>query len=143
MKTFSAKPSDVVREWYIIDASEKPLGRLSTQIARLLMGKHKPLYTAHIDCGDSVVVINSDKMIVTGNKLQSKKYYRHSHYPGGLKSATLEEMMAKDSTEIIKLAVKGMLPKNKLLKERLKRLRVFKDAVHNHEAQKPKKVSFE
>lgn len=140
-KTFSAKPTDVTRKWYLIDASEAPLGRISTKIAKLLMGKEKPIYTHHIDCGDNVVVINSDKLVVTGNKLEAKKYYRHSQYPGSLKEFSLSEMMEKDSTKVIKLSVKGMLPKNKLVSERLKRLRIYVGEQHDNEAQQPQKVS--
>ena len=141
MKTYSAKPTEVTREWYLLDASELPLGRLSTKIATLLTGKGKPMYTAHIDCGDYVVVINADKLVVTGDKMNTKMYYRHSQYPGNLKEATLAEKMTKDSTEVIRLAVAGMLPKNKLAAERLARLRVFKGEEHSHTAQSPKKVS--
>lgn len=141
MKTYSAKPTDVTREWYVFDASEMPLGRLSTKIATLLTGKEKPMFTHHIDCGDYVVVINSDNLVVTGNKLKDKMYYRHSQYPGSLKEATLADKMAKDSTDVIMLSVKGMLPKNKLMAERLKRLKVYPGSDHNHEAQKPTKVS--
>lgn len=141
MKTYSAKPTEVVREWYLIDASELPLGRLSTNIAKLLTGKDKPMYTHHIDCGDHVVVINSDNLVVTGKKLEDKMYYRHSQYPGSLKEATLAEKIAKDSTDVIRLAVAGMLPKNKLASERMNRLRIFPTSEHTHTAQTPKKVS--
>lgn len=141
MKTYSAKPTDVTRAWYVIDATEAPLGRLSTKIATLLTGKEKPMFTHHIDCGDYVVVINSDKLVVTGNKLNDKMYYRHSQYPGSLKEATLAEKIAKDSTDVIVLAVKGMLPKNKLMSERLKRLKVYAGEQHTHDPQKPVKVS--
>ena len=141
MKTYSAKPTEVTREWYVLDASEVPLGRLSTKIATLLTGKEKPMFTHHIDCGDNVIVVNSDSLVVTGNKMKDKMYYRHSQYPGSLKEATLADKMAKDSTDVIVLAVKGMLPKNKLMAERLKRLKVYPGSDHNHEAQKPTKVS--
>lgn len=141
MKTYQAKPTDVTREWLLIDASEAPLGRISTKIATLLTGKGKPSFTKHIDCGDYVVVINADKLVVTGTKLEDKKYYRHSQYPGSLKAATLTEKLKKDSTDVIELAVKGMLPKNKLMTERLKRLKVYAGETHAHEAQSPKKVS--
>jgi large subunit ribosomal protein L13 len=141
MKTYSAKPSEVTREWLVIDAAEAPLGRVATEIAQHLIGKKKPMFTQHIDCGDYVIVINADKLVVTGNKLQDKKYYRHSQYPGSLKTTTLSEQMAKDSTAVIIAAVKGMLPKNKLMDERLKRLKVYAGDAHNHDAQKPKKVS--
>lgn len=140
MKTYNAKPTEVTREWYVLDASSAPLGRLSTKIATLLTGKGKPMFTSHIDCGDNVVVINAENLIVTGAKLEDKKYYRHSQYPGNLKTATLTEKMAKDPTEVIRLAVKGMLPKNKLMNDRMLRLRVFAGESHGHEAQTPKKV---
>ncbi|HSX47183.1 MAG TPA: 50S ribosomal protein L13 [Patescibacteria group bacterium] len=143
MTTYSAKPKDVTREWYIVDASKITLGRLSTIVAKMLTGKNKPIFTKHIDCGDFVVVINSDKLKVTGNKLQTKMYYRHSGYPGNLKEATLEDKMNSDSTFVIKHAVRGMLPVNKLRPARLNRLKVYKDDHHNHEAQKPTKVEME
>lgn len=141
MKTYSAKPTDVVRKWHLIDASEAPLGRISTTIATLLTGKYKPIFTQHIDCGDFVVVINSDNLKVSGSKISDKLYYRHSQYPGSLKTATLEEKMAVNSTEVVRLAVKGMLPKNKLMAGRLERLKIYKDAEHSHAAQMPQKVS--
>jgi large subunit ribosomal protein L13 len=140
MKTFSAKPTDVTREWYLVDASELPLGRISTRIAKLLMGKDKPQFTKHIDCGDYVVVINADKLVVTGDKLNKKTYYRHSGYPGGLKETTLAEKLEKDPTSVITIAVRGMLPVNKLRDERLKRLKVFAGTDHPHDPQKPKAI---
>ncbi len=141
MKTYSAKPSEVTRTWFLVDASEAPLGRVATEIAQHLIGKKKPMFTQHIDCGDHVIVINADKLVVTGNKLQDKKYYRHSQYPGSLKTTTLQEQIDKDSTAVIVAAVRGMLPKNKLITERLKRLKVYAGNEHNHAAQQPKKVS--
>jgi len=141
MKTYSAKPSEVVREWYVIDASEVTLGRLSTRIATLLTGKGKPMFTPHIDCGDYVVVINADKVPVTGTKATNKMYYSHSGYPGNLKEATFTEKQTKKPGDVIIASVKGMLPKNKLQEERLKRLKVYAGSEHQHEAQKPKKVS--
>ena len=141
MKTYSAKPSDVTREWLLVDASEAPLGRVATEVAQHLIGKKKPMFTQHIDCGDYVIVVNAKNLVVTGNKMQDKKYYRHSQYPGSLKTTTLSEQMDKDPTAVIVAAVRGMLPKNKLSVERLKRLKVYSDDVHNHDAQKPKKVS--
>lgn len=141
-KTYSAKPADVVRKWWVLDASELPLGRLSTRAATLLTGKEKPQFTSHIDCGDFVVVINADKLIVTGNAVQTqKKYYRHSGFPGGLTETTLKEQMAKDSKAVIERAVRGMLPVNKLRDDRLKRLKVFAGAEHSHAAQKPQAIS--
>lgn len=141
MKTYSAIPSEVTREWLLVDASEAPLGRVSTEIAQHLIGKKKPMFTQHIDCGDYVVVINADNLVVTGNKLKDKKYYRHSQYPGSLKTTTLEKQMTIDSTKVIYEAVRGMLPKNKLMDERLKRLKIYAGETHQHDAQKPKKVS--
>jgi len=141
MKTYSAKPSDVTRMWYVLDASEAPLGRLSTKAATLLTGKGKPQFTQHIDCGDYVIIVNADKLVVTGNKMKDKKYYRHSGYPGGLKEATLADKMAKDSTEAIVHAIRGMLPVNKLRDERLKRLKVYAGPEHNHSAQTPQTLS--
>ena len=140
MKTFSAKPSDVTRKWYILDASEIPLGRLSTKAATLLIGKEKPQFTKHIDCGDFVIVINSEKLIVTGNKMEDKKYYPHSSYPGGLKETSLKEKMAKDSTSVIIQSIRGMLPVNKLRDDRLKRLKVYTGAEHSHDPQKPELI---
>jgi len=141
MKTYSAKPSDVTRMWYVVDASEAPLGRLSTKVATLLTGKGKPQFTQHIDTGDYVIVINADKLVVTGDKLTKKKYYRHSGFPGGIKEATLADKMAKDSTEVIVRAVRGMLPVNKLRDARLQRLKVYAGAEHNHSAQMPQPLS--
>ena len=137
MKTYSAKPTDVTREWYIIDASRAPLGRVATQVANLLTGKGKPQFTKHIDCGDYVIVINAAKTVSTGDKLNKKVYYKHSNYPGGLKAATLSEKLEKDPTFPITNAVRGMLPVNKLRNARLLRLKVYAEDQHEHEAQKP------
>ena len=137
MKTYSAKPADVTRKWYVLDASQAPIGRLSTVAARLLIGKDKPMVTSHVDCGDYVIVINTDQLIATGDKLNKKMYYHHSHFPGGLKSATLQEKMDKDSTEVIVKAIRGMLPVNKLRDGRLARLKVYAGSEHNHNAQQP------
>jgi large subunit ribosomal protein L13 len=141
MKTYSAKPTDVDRKWYVIDASQASLGRIATQVASLLMGKGKPQFTKHIDCGDFVVVINAKDVIVTGGKETKKVYYHHTGYPGGIKSATLAEKQAKDPAFPITNAVRGMLPANKLRDERLKRLKVYGGAEHKHEAQKPEIIS--
>jgi large subunit ribosomal protein L13 len=141
MKTFSAKPADVVRKWYLIDASEVSLGRSSTKVAELLLGKGKPQFTHHIDCGDFVVVINAASVKVTGKKMTDKMYYSHSGYPGGLKEATLAEKLAKDPTEVIIHAVRGMLPDNKLRDGRLKRLKVYAGSEHMHDPQKPEVLS--
>ena len=137
VKTYSAKLAELKRQWYILDAASAPLGRVANLAAKLLIGKHKPTYTPHLDGGDSVIVINTDELQLTGKKLEQKTYYRHSGYPGNLKSLSAAQMKSKDSTQILYLAVKGMLPKNKLQAERLKRLRLFKGDKHNLEAQKP------
>jgi len=139
-KTYSQKPSEVNRKWLLVDASEAPLGRVATQIATYLTGKYKPSYTPHIDGGDYVVVINAEKAVVTGDKEKGKVYYRHSGFPGGIKDARLEEVREKFPERIIEAAVKGMLPKNKLAAERMKRLRVFAGSEHAHAAQTPEKV---
>ncbi len=141
IKTYSAKPSEVTRKWYIIDASQAPMGRVATKVATLLTGKGKPMFTHHIDCGDHVVVINARNIIVTGNKMNTKMYYHHSHYPGGLKEATLSDKMEKDPTHALQHAIRGMLPVNKLRDGRLARLKVYADAEHKHEAQKPEAIS--
>ncbi len=140
MKTYSQKSSDVSRRWVLFDASELPLGRLATEIANYLTGKYKPTYTPHIDGGDYVVVINATQTIVTGRKETDKVYYRHSGFPGGIKDATLKEVRERFPERIIEAAVKGMLPKNKLQAERLKRLRIFAGSEHTHAAQTPEKV---
>ena len=140
MSTFMQKPSQVERKWYIIDAAGKPMGRVAAQAAILLRGKHKPTYTPHVDGGDFVVVTNADKFVVTGNKMLDKKYYRHSGYPGGLKTRSLEEMLDKKPTEVIRIAVKNMLPKNKLGREMINRLKIYKGTDHRHDAQKPEKI---
>lgn len=140
MKTYSQKPSEVSRRWVLFDASELPLGRLATRIADHLTGKYKPTYTPHIDGGDYVVVINAAQTVVTGDKETDKKYYRHTGFPGGIKDASLKEVREKYPERIIEAAVKGMLPKNKLQAERLRRLRIFADANHAHTAQTPEKV---
>ena len=134
MKTYSAKPADIERQWHVIDAADKILGRMSTQIARLLMGKHKPMFTPSQDTGDFVVVINAEKVRVTGNKAKQKLYYRHSGYPGGFKSITLEKMMQNNPTRVIDYAVKGMLPHTRLGAQMRKRLRVYAGETHPHAA---------
>ena len=140
MKTYSQKGSEISRDWYIIDASSIPLGKLAVVIADKLMGKSKVTYTPHIDNGDYVIVINAKDLVVTGDKMVQKKYYRHSGYPGGIKELKLKEVIEKDPSRVIVEAVKGMLPKNKLSAERLKRLRVFAGAEHAHAAQNPKEI---
>ncbi len=139
-KTYSQKPSEVTRRWILIDASEAPLGRIATQIATYLTGKYKPSYTPHIDGGDYVVVINAANAVVTGAKETDKSYFRHSGFPGGIKEASLADVRSKHPERIIEQAVKGMIPRNKLAAERLKRLRVFAGAEHDHTAQTPEKV---
>lgn len=141
MNTYSAKPSEVTRKWYIIDASEAPLGRVATRVATLLTGKEKPMFTKHIDCGDFVVIINAAQTVVTGAKQTDKIYYRHSNYPGGLTELSFNEVMAKDPTKAIYKAVRGMLPVNKLRDERLKRLKIYAGPEHEHAAQKPESIS--
>ena len=140
MKTYSQKSSEISREWWLIDASSMPLGKLAVVITDKLMGKSKVTYTPHIDNGDYVVVINAKDLVVTGEKMTQKKYYRHSGYPGGIKELKIEEVIEKDPSRAISEAVKGMLPKNKLAAERLKRLRVFAGAEHAHTAQNPKEI---
>ncbi len=141
MKTYSAKPADVSRKWYVVDASEAPLGRVATKIAVLLTGKEKPMFTRHIDCGDYVVVVNAANIKVTGDKMRQKMYYHHSHFPGGLKELTLAEKMEKDPTHALYHAVRGMLPVNKLRDTRLQRLKIYANEQHNHDAQKPVNIS--
>ena len=137
MKTYVAKPTDRDRTWLIVDASGQTLGRLATQIADTLRGKRKPTYTPHIDTGDFVVVVNAEKIRVTGNKLADKRYYRHSGYPGGLKSRTLQEMLDRRPEEVIRLAVKGMLPRNRIARKQLTKLKVYAGPDHPHAAQQP------
>ncbi len=134
-KTYSVKASDIERKWHVIDASDEVLGRLATRIAGLLMGKHKPTFSRHLDVGDFVVIINADKVRVTGNKSKQKMYYRHSGYPGGLKSVSLERMMQTYPNRVIEHAVKGMLPRNKLNAGMMKRLKVYSGDSHPHTAQ--------
>ena len=138
--TVMQKKEEVVRNWYEIDAEGKILGKLAAEIAVKLMGKHKVSYTPHVDGGDFVVVINAEKIAVTGNKLLAKKYYRHSGYPGGLKTRSLEEMLAKQPTEVIRKAVERMLPKNKLGSQMIGRLKIYVGNEHTHAAQKPERI---
>ena len=140
MKTFSQKTAEIKREWFVIDASTLPLGKLAVVIADKLMGKSKVTYTPHIDNGDYVIVINAKNIQVTGNKMVDKKYYRHSGFPGGLRELRLEEVIEKDPSYALKEAGKGMMPKNKLAADRLARLRVFNGAEHAHAAQNPKEI---
>jgi large subunit ribosomal protein L13 len=137
MKTWNAKAEDVERRWYVVDAEGETLGRLATRIADTLRGKGKPTYTPHVDSGDFVVVVNADKIGVTGNKLDAKRYYRHSGYPGGLRSRTLREQLERRPTEVIRTAVKGMLPRNRLARRQITKLKVYAGPVHPHDAQSP------
>ena len=137
MKTYYAKPNEVAREWLLIDAQDQVLGRVASKAAHILRGKHKPTYTPHVDTGDFVVIINADKIRVTGKKLTDKEYYRHSGYPGGLKCETFEEAMEKHPERVIEHAVKGMLPKNTIGRAAATRLKLYKGAEHNNAAQKP------
>jgi len=137
MKTFSAKKNEVERKWCLIDANGKILGRLASQIAVRLRGKHNPIYTPHIDTGDFVIVINAEKVLLTGKKLKQKVYYRHSGYPGGLKSTTAEKLQQKNPEDLISLVVKGMLPKNSLGRNMIKKLKVYAGEEHPHQAQNP------
>jgi len=143
MKTYSAKPGEITREWYLVDAEGKTLGRLATQIADTLRGKRKPQYTPHVDTGDFVIVVNAEKVHVTGNKLDQKRYYRHSGYPGGLRSRTLREQLDRRPTEVLRVAVKGMLPKNRLARQQITKLKIYAGPEHPHEAQNPKPLESE
>lgn len=143
MKTYFATNQDTEHKWYIVDASDKVLGRMATQIAKYLRGKHKPEYTPHTDTGDYVIVINASQVAVTGNKREDKMYYTHSGYPGGLKETSFEKLQAKDPTRIIKGAVKGMLPKNPLGRDMLRKLKIYAGAEHPHTAQQPQEITFE
>ena len=138
MKTWNAKPGEIDRLWYVVDAEGKTLGRLATQIAETLRGKGKPQYTPHVDTGDFVIVVNADKVAVTGKKLDDKIYYRHSGYPGGLKSRPLRDELERRPTEVLRKAVKGMLPKNKLAAAQLRKLKVYAGPEHPHAPQAPK-----
>jgi large subunit ribosomal protein L13 len=143
MKTYSAKPGEITREWYLVDAEGKTLGRLATQIADTLRGKRKPQYTPHVDTGDFVIVVNAEKIQVTGNKLDQKRYYRHSGYPGGIRSRTLREQLERRPTEVLRVAVKGMLPKNRLARQQITKLKIYAGPEHPHEAQNPKPLESE
>lgn len=143
MKTYYAKPQEVEREWVLIDATDLVLGRVAVKAAHILKGKHKPQYTPHVDTGDFVVIINADKIRVTGNKAEDKRYYRHSGFPGGLKSESFNEAMEKHPERVIEHAVKGMLPKNTLGRAMGKKLKVYTGAEHPHMAQKPREIKME
>jgi large subunit ribosomal protein L13 len=143
MKTYVATPDSRERNWLVVDATGKTLGRLATQIADTLRGKRKPEYTPHIDVGDFVIVVNAERIVVTGNKRQEKRYYRHSGYPGGLRSRTLEEMLERRPEEVVRLAVKGMLPRTRLGRAQLRKLKVYAGPDHPHAAQKPEPLEVE
>ena len=142
MKTFSAKAHEVSRDWYVVDAQGKTLGRLASEVARRLRGKHKPVYTPHVDTGDYIIVVNADKVHVTGNKASDKIYYHHTGYIGNLKSASFDQMQAKSPGRVIELAVKGMLPKNPLGRAMFRKLKVYAGPDHQHAAQQPKPLNF-
>lgn len=142
MKTFIAKPAEIERSWYIVDAEGQTLGRLASQIAAVLRGKHKPIFTPHVDCGDYVIVINAEKIHVTGRRREQKMYYRHSGYPGGLSEISLADQLERFPTRPIELAVKGMLPKNKLGNKMFKKLKVYAGSEHEHAAQQPVPMEF-
>ena len=143
MKTWNAKPGEVARNWYVVDADGKTLGRLATAIAITLRGKNKPQYTPHLDTGDFVIVVNADKIAVTGQKLDQKRYYRHSGYPGGLRSRTLREQLERQPAEVLRKAVKGMLPRNRLSRAQITKLKIYAGPEHPHEAQAPKPLPLE
>ncbi len=140
MKSYMQKKETVERKWYVIDAEGKPLGRVASKAAHILRGKHKVTYTPHIDCGDYVIIINASKVLLTGNKLEDKKYYSHSGYPGGLRTRTAKEMIEKYPEEMVEKAVKGMLPKNRLGRAMYKKLFVYAGSDHKHMAQKPSEM---
>ena len=142
MKTYMANPDKIERKWYVVDAEGQTLGRLAAEVAKVLRGKNKPEFTPHIDTGDNVIVINAEKIKVTGKKLDQKVYYHHSDYVGGMKETTLREMMAKKPEQVIELAVKGMLPKGPLRRTMIKKLHVYAGAEHAHQAQKPEVLTF-
>ena len=137
MKSYMARPLEVERKWYVVDAEEQTLGRLATEIARILRGKNKPQYTPHVDTGDFVVVVNAEKVVVTGRKAEQKVYRRHSGYPGGLKTTTYEQMLERRPTEILRRAVKGMMPKTRLARQQLRKLKIYAGPEHPHAAQNP------
>ena len=143
MRTYQANAQDRERVWYVVDAENKTLGRLATQIANVLRGKRKPTYTPHVDVGDFVIVVNAEKVAVTGDKREKKLYWRHSGYPGGIRSRTLGDMLEKRPEEVIRKAVKGMLPRNRLARAQLRKLKVYAGSEHPHQAQKPEQLEIE
>ena len=142
MKTFMANPAKIDRKWYVVDATGYTLGRLASEVAKVLRGKNKPIFTPHMDCGDYVIIVNAEHVKVTGKKLDQKIYYRHSEYVGGMKETTLREMMAKKPEKVVELAVKGMLPKGPLGRQMYTKLHVYAGSEHNHQAQKPEVLTF-
>jgi large subunit ribosomal protein L13 len=143
MKTWTAKPGEIDRRWYVVDAEGQTLGRLATRIADTLRGKNKPQYTPHVDTGDFVIVVNAEKIAVTGKKLDQKRYYRHSGYPGGLRSRSLREQLDRQPTEVLRKAVKGMLPRNRLSRAQITKLKIYAGPEHPHEAQAPEPLPLE
>jgi large subunit ribosomal protein L13 len=143
LKTFSAKAEEIERKWFLIDAEDKVLGRLASQVSRILRGKHKPIFTRHVDTGDHIVIINAEKVRLTGKKVSQKIYYRHSQYPGGLKEIGVERMLKEHPERVIEFAVRGMMPHNRLGRQMLKKLRVYAGSEHPHEAQKPEPLEIE
>ena len=141
MRTYSAKPETVERDWFVVDATDRPLGRLASEIAKRLRGKHKPVFTPHVDTGDYIIVVNAEKIGVTGNKRTDKMYHRHTGYPGGLKTMSMEKLLAKAPERVLEIAVKGMLPKGPLGRAMYRKLRVYAGAEHKHTAQQPKTLS--
>lgn len=141
MKTYAVKASEIEREWFVVDAEGKTLGRLASEIAKILKGKHKPIYSPHLDVGDYIIVINAEKVRVTGRKLDQKFYHRHSGYPGGLKSISLRDQLARHPTRVLKSAVRGMLPKNRLGRRMIKKLKIYAGKEHPHQAQQPKELA--
>jgi large subunit ribosomal protein L13 len=142
VRTISAREQDIERDWYVVDAQGQTLGRLASRVATILRGKHKPIYTPHVDCGDYVIVVNAEKVHVTGQKMTQKKYYRHSGYPGGLKEVTLRDQLQKFPERVIESAVRGMLPKNRLGRRMFKKLKIYSGSSHPHEAQQPQPIEF-
>jgi large subunit ribosomal protein L13 len=143
MRTFSLRKEDITRRWYVVDAAGQPLGRLASRVAQVLRGKHKPTFTPHLNGGDFVVVVNAEKIRVTGNKLDQKRYYRHSGYPGGLRSRTLRDQLQRRPEEVLRKAVKGMLPRNRLARRQITKLKVYAGPEHPHGPQAPKPLSWE
>ena len=143
MSTFMAKNEEVKRDWYVIDATGKPLGRLATKVAMILKGKHKPIYTPHVDTGDYVIIVNADKVILTGKKMDDKIYYSHTGYPGGIKAQNFRSLMSKSPEKVVYKAVWGMLPHNVLGRKMIKKLKIYKGTEHPHEAQKPQPLTFD